>query len=324
MTLKPPPLTLALLLALTGVPVALLVGLLSGSSGWGWPDANILWLIRVPRVLAAFGTGAALALAGALIQLVTRNPLGDPQILGITSGASVGALLALMLAPVGLSLAPELGATLGALAAMSLVFALAWRSMGRGLAPSAQPGTVVVLLVGIMVGSACSAAISFMLAVANEQQLRGLVFWLLGDLNGATLWWPVWLAIAVAALLTWPRAHELDWLARGDAWAWTLGVPVARRRRLAILGACIATGAAVATAGSIGFVGLVAPHIVRLTGLRNARLLLPFAALFGGVFLVLADTVARVLVAPTQLPVGVVSASVGVPLFLMLLLRRRA
>jgi iron complex transport system permease protein len=298
--------------------------LLCGSSGWGWANGDILWLIRVPRVLAAFGTGAALALSGALIQLVTRNPLGDPHVLGVTSGASVGALLALLLLPAGFWFGPELGATLGALASMTMVFTLAWRSMGRGLSPSAQPGTVVVLLVGVMVGAACGAAVSFMLAVANDFQLRNIVFWLLGDLNGASLWWPVWVAVAVAFLMAWPRARELDWLARGDAWAWTLGVPVARRRRVAILAACIATGVAVATAGSIGFVGLVAPHVVRLTGLRAARLLLPFSALFGGVFLVLADTLARTVVAPAQLPVGVVSASVGVPLFLMLLLRRRA
>jgi iron complex transport system permease protein len=324
MILRPPPLVLACLLATLLVPAALLLGLLSGSSGWGWPNADILWLIRMPRVLAAFGTGAALALSGALIQLVTRNPLGDPHVLGVTSGASVGALLALLLLPEGFWLGPEIGAMLGALASMTLVFSLAWRSMGRGLAPSAQPGTVVVLLVGVMVGAACSAAVSFMLAVANDFQLRNIVFWLLGDLNGASIWWPVWLAVAVSFAMAWPRAQELDWLARGDAWAWSLGVPVARRRRVAILAACIATGVAVATAGSIGFVGLVAPHVVRLTGLRSARLLLPFAALFGGVFLVLADTVARTIISPAQLPVGVISAAVGVPLFLMLLLRRRA
>ena len=121
-TLRPPPLSLALLLAALGVPAALLLGLLSGSAGWGWPASDILWLIRVPRVLAAFGTGAALALSGALIQLVTRNPLGDPHVLGVTSGASVGALLALMLTPAGWLFAPEIGATLGALGAMSLVF----------------------------------------------------------------------------------------------------------------------------------------------------------------------------------------------------------
>lgn len=324
MTLKPPPLTLALLITALGVPLALALGLLSGSAGWGWPSADIFWLIRLPRVLAAFGTGAALALAGALIQLVTRNPLGEPYVLGVTSGASVGAILALLLLPATLPLGPELGAVLGALVSMSLVFLLAWRSMGRGLALSAHPGTVVVLLVGVMIGAACTAVVSFMLAIANDLQLRSIVFWLLGDLNGATLWWPVWLATLAALVLTWPRAQQLDWMARGDAWAWTLGVPVAQRRRLALFAACLATGAAVATAGSVGFVGLVAPHIVRLTGLRSARLLLPFSALFGGVFLVLADTAARTLIAPAQLPVGVISAAVGVPIFLSMLLRRHA
>lgn len=324
MILKPPPLAAALLLAGVCVPAALFIGLMAGSSGWGWPQGDILWLIRLPRVLSAFGTGAGLALAGALIQLVTRNPLADPYVLGVSSGASVGALLALMLLPAGLFLAPEIGAVLGALAATSLAFLFTWRAMGKsgdGRIGN-QPGTVVVLLVGVMIGAACGAAVSFMLAIANDQQLRSLVFWLLGDLNGASLWWPLWAAVGIALLLAWPRARELDWLTRGDAWAWTLGVPVAKRRRLAIFAACIATGAAVATAGSIGFVGLVAPHIVRLVGLRHARALLPFSAVFGGVFLVLADTVARTLIAPAQLPVGVVSAAVGVPLFLLLLLRR--
>jgi iron complex transport system permease protein len=229
-----------------------------------------------------------------------------------------------MLLPAGLHFGIELGATVGALLSMTLVFSLAWRSMGRGLALSAQPGTVVVLLVGMMVGAACLSVVDFIVTVANDVQLRSIVFWLLGDLNGVTLWWPVWLATALAFVLAWSRARELDWLARGDAWAWTIGVSVAHRRRMAILAACVATGAAVATAGSIGFVGLVAPHMVRLTGLRSARHLLPFSAVFGGVFLVLADTVARTVVAPTQLPVGVISAAVGVPLFLLLLLRRRA
>jgi len=324
MRLKSPPLTVATLVAACCVPVAVALGLLSGSSGWGWPAHDILWLIRVPRVLAAFGTGAALALAGALIQLVTRNPLSDPQVLGVTSGASVGAMLAMMLLPAGLRFGIELGAMAGALLSMTLVFTLAWRSMGRGLALSAQPGTVVVLLVGMMVSAACLSVVDFIVTVANDLQLRSIVFWLLGDLNGVTLWWPVWLATGAAFGLAWPRARELDWLARGDAWAWTIGVSVAHRRRMAILAACVATGAAVATAGSIGFVGLVAPHVVRLTGLRSARQLLPFSAIFGGVFLVLAVTVARTVVAPTQLPVGVISAAVGVPLFLMLLLRRRA
>lgn len=324
MSLSPPPLARATLIASVCVPTALVLGLLSGSSGWGISTREILWLIRVPRVLAAFGTGAALALAGALIQLVTRNPLADPQVLGVTSGASVGAVLAICLLPAGVCFGPETGAVVGALVSTALVFSLAWRSMGHGLFPSAQPGTVVVLLVGVMVGTGCAAIISFILTMANESQLRGIVFWLLGDLNGARLWWPVWLATLVALGLAWPSARELDWLTRGDAWAWTLGVAVARRRRLALVSACLATGAAVATAGNIGFVGLVAPHAVRLLGLRSARQLLPFSALLGGVFLVLADTAARTVMAPTQLPVGVISAVIGIPLFLLLMLKRRA
>ena len=324
MTLKPPPLTAAILLTLVGVPLGLWVGLMVGSAGWGWPDDEILWLIRLPRVLTAFGVGAALALSGALIQLVTRNPLSDPHVLGVTGGASVGAVLMLTFAPAGFWLAAELGALVGALAATSLVFALAWRSMGRGLTPSAQPGTVIVLLVGVMIGTACGAGVSLLLSLAEDARMRSVVFWLLGDLNGASLWWPVWAIVGLALAMSWPRAQELDWISRGDAWAWTLGVPVARRRRVAILAASLATGAAVASAGSIGFVGLLAPHIVRLLGLRHARLLLPFSTVFGGLFLVLADAVARTVIAPSQLPVGVISAGLGVPLFLMLLLRRRA
>lgn len=319
-----PSLVSATTLAVIVVAGALALGVLSGSSGWGIPAEDILWKIRVPRVLAAFGTGAALALAGAIIQLVTRNPLGDPHVLGVTGGASVGAVLSILLVPTGFPLAIEMGAMLGALASMTLVFALAWRNLGQRLPFGIQSGTTIVLLVGVMVGTAGSAAVSFILALASDAQLRPIVFWLLGDLNGATLWPPVWVAMLAALLLVWPTARELDWLARGDAWAWTLGVPVARRRRVAILAACLATGAAVATAGSIGFVGLVAPHAVRLMGLRSARQLLPFSALWGGGFLVLADTVARTVIAPSQLPVGVVSAAVGVPFFLFLMLRRRA
>jgi iron complex transport system permease protein len=315
--------TLAVVLSAAFVLVTIALGLLAGSSGWGIPTHDILWKIRIPRVLAAFGTGAALALAGATIQLLTRNPLADPHVLGVTSGASLGAVLSILLMPTGSHWMVECGALLGGLGSMTLVFALAWRDLGRGLPLGGRSGTTVVLLVGVMVGTACVAAVSFILAMASDAQLRPIVFWLLGDLNGATSWSPVWIATAAALSLVLPKARELDWLARGDAWAWTLGVPVARRRRLAIFAACLATGAAVATAGSIGFVGLVAPHAVRLMGLRSARQLLPASALLGGGFLVFADMLARTVIAPSQLPVGVVSAAIGVPLFLFLMLRRR-
>jgi iron complex transport system permease protein len=306
--------------------IACTLGLLAGSSGLGLAQGDILWRIRVPRVLCGFGAGAALALSGALLQLLTRNALADPYVLGVSGGASVGALGVMMLGALGLVAAvPEwgvaLGATAGAAAATLLLLALSWRLLSGASTTAATEAPVTLLLVGVMIGTACAAVVSSMLVLAPEAPLRGLVFWLLGDLNGATHWLPVCLAALLALGLVWPHARQLDWLARGDAWAQTLGVPVARRRRVALGAAALATGAAVATGGAIGFVGLVVPQGLRLAGLRSAQVLLPASALAGGAFVVLADAVARTVVAPLQLPVGVLCAAVGVPAFLVLLLR---
>ena len=154
-------------------------------------------------------------------------------------------------------------------------------------------------------------------------QLRGMVFWLLGDLNGATHWEIVWLALAIALAAVWPTARELDWLARGDAWAATLGVPVGRRRRTVLFAAALATGAAVATAGAIGFVGLVVPHALRRLGVRAAPLLLPASAIAGRSGSSSPSTRSRrTIVAPLQLPVGVLAAAIGVPTFIAMLLAR--
>ena len=316
--------TLALMLALALVAAA--IGVCAESSGWGLATPEILWKIRVPRVLAGFGAGAALALSGALMQLLTRNPLADPYVLGLSGGASVGALLVLWIGSLGgAMLLPEwgvaLGAGAGALAAASALFLLSWHMLGRLRVTATQESSVALLLIGVMIGTACSAFVSMLLVLASDLQLRGMVFWLLGDLNGATQWGVAWLAWLLALALVWPTARQLDWLARGDAWAATLGVPVARRRRIALAAAALATGAAVATAGAIGFVGLVVPHALRLLGARPAALLLPASALGGGAFVVLADAAARTVVAPVQLPVGVIAAAVGVPSFLALLLQ---
>lgn len=315
---------LLLLLLALGV-AACFIGMSAGSSGWGWASEGIVWQIRVPRVLAGFGAGAALALSGALMQLLTRNALADPYVLGISGGASVGALAAMLLGALGgTSLLPEwgvaLGAAGGALLAATLLFALTWRMLGRYSLATGAESSVSLLLVGVMIGSAASAMVTVLLTLAPDAQLRGMVFWLLGDLNGATQWSTVWVALVVALALVWPWAHQLDWMARGDAWAATLGVAVAARRRQAIAAAALATGAAVATAGAIGFVGLVVPHALRLLGARQAVLLLPASALGGGVFVVLADALARTVAAPLQLPVGVLAAAVGVPAFLVLLM----
>jgi iron complex transport system permease protein len=324
MQARPAP-TLAALLVLAALACS--AGAAAGSSGWGWISADIFWQIRLPRVLAGFGAGGALALAGALMQLLTRNALADPYVLGVSGGASAGALAVMLAGSVGgVVLLPEwgvaLGAAGGALGAAALLFLLSWRALARSGQLAGPESSVALLLIGVMIGAACTALVSLMLALAPEAQLRGMVFWLLGDLNGATQWALAWLALLVALALVWPSAQQLDWLARGDAWAATLGVAVARRRRQALLAAALATGAAVATAGAIGFVGLVVPHALRLVGARQAVLLLPASVLGGGAFVVLADLVARTALAPIQLPVGVLAAAVGVPAFLALLLHR--
>ena len=317
-----PRLIVAALLA--AAVLAVLLGLAAGSSGWGFAAPEIVWQIRAPRVLAGFGAGAALALAGALMQLLTRNALADPYVLGVSSGASVGALSAMLLGAIGLGGWAEwgvaAGAAIGAFVATLLLLALSWRVLARAGVSGAQEAPVSLLLIGVMIGAAGSAVVTLLLTFAPEAQLRGMVFWLLGDLNGATHWSAVWTALVVALAISWPWAHQLDWLARGDAWAATLGVPVLRRRRQVLLASALATGGAVATGGAIGFVGLVAPHALRLLGLREAPWLLPASALAGGTFVVLADAAACTVVAPIQLPVGVIAAAVGVPSFLALLL----
>jgi len=304
------------------------LGVLAGSTGIGAASPEIFWQIRVPRVLAGFGAGAALALAGALMQLLTRNALADPYVLGVAGGASVGALGTLLLAgSAGGSLSEWRiagGAAAGAFLAAVLLFALLGRRLAGPTSTAREDSSTALLLAGVMIGSGCSAIVSLILSLADQGQLRGMVFWLLGDLNGAAHWEIAWMALALALAIVWPSARQLDWLARGDAWAATLGVPVARRRLLTLLAAAVATGAAVATAGAIGFVGLVVPHALRLLGVRAAVLLLPASALGGGAFVVLVDAAARTVVAPVQLPVGVLAAAIGVPAFIAMLLHRPA
>ena len=280
--------------------------------GQGQDSAEIVLQLRLPRAIAAFACGGLLALAGALMQVLLRNPLADPYVLGISGGAGVGAMFALMLGlPV---LAVDSLAFAGALGAMFIVFGLAH---GDGSWTQTR-----LLLTGVIVAAGCGALVALMLAIADENRLRGMLFWLMGDLGQSTQWWPALLALGVGLALAMPFARELNLLARGQMQAQALGVAVGRLRWVIYLLASLATAASVTAAGSIGFVGLVVPHLVRLAAGNDQRLLLPASALAGGSLLVLADTAARTLIAPQQLPVGVLTALIGVPVFLFLLSRQ--
>ena len=285
------------------------LGALLGRAGGG---GEIVVELRLPRALAGFACGGLLALAGALMQVLLRNPLADPYVLGISGGAGVGAMFALL---VGL---PVLGvdglAFVGALAAMFIVFGLAH---GDGSWTQTR-----LLLTGVIVAAGCGALVALMLAIADEHKLRGMLFWLMGDLGQSARWWPPLLLLAAALALAMPFARELNLLSRGLMQARALGVAVDRLRYTIYLLASLATAASVTTAGSIGFIGLVVPHLVRLATGNDQRLLLPASVLAGGSLLVLADTLARTLIAPQQLPVGVLTALIGVPVFLFLLSRQ--
>ena len=268
--------------------------------------------LRLPRALGAFACGGLLALAGALMQVLLRNPLADPYVLGISGGAAVGALAA-MLAGLALALV-NAAAFAGAFLAMLLVF---------GLAHGDSSWTRTrLLLTGVIVAAGCGAVVALILSVAPERQLHGMLYWLMGDASQIANPWPALAVLGLGLAAAMPFARELNLLARGEVLAGSLGVVVPRLKRVVYGLASLFTATAVTAAGSIGFVGLVVPHLVRIAVGNDHRLLLPAAALAGGSLLVLADTLARTVVAPQQLPVGVLTALLGVPVFLFLLARQ--
>ncbi len=315
------------LLLLPLVIIVVLAALLSLKSGSTAVDWGLLWQIvtgehtgvqatvvlelRWPRVVSAFVVGGLLALSGLLMQVLLRNPLADPYVLGVSGGAAVAALLGLM---IGLSvqwLAPM--AFLGALFSMLLVFVLAHRQQRRD--------PLRLLLTGVVVAAGWGAVVTFLLAVSPDEALRGMVFWLMGDLGQPDL--PFWEFLLLLSGLTaaWLMAREINLLAHGGQQAATLGVTVERLRLVLFLLASLLTATAVSLAGSVGFVGLVVPHMIRLVSGSDHRLLIPATVLLGGGLLILSDMLARTLLAPQQLPVGVITAMLGVPLFLYLLRR---
>ena len=302
---------LALSIGSVHVPLSGLLALFGSSAD---PLYHTLVIeLRLPRALAAFGTGGLLAVAGALMQVLLRNPLADPYVLGLSGGAAVGALGAMLL---GLgALVVSGSAFVGALLSTVLVFGLAH---GTG---SWTPTRL--LLTGVVVAAGWGAVITFMLVIGPTERLPGMLYWLMGDLAYARSAWPSLSMLAVACIVLAPLGRSLNVLARGPLQAATLGVAVRPLEWTVFLAASLLTSVAVITAGTIGFVGLVVPHMLRLVFGADQRLILPASALAGGSLLVLADIGARTLMAPEQLPVGVITALLGVPTFLYLLYRSR-
>ncbi|MBM3359110.1 MAG: iron ABC transporter permease [Betaproteobacteria bacterium] len=275
---------------------------------------DVIWQLRAPRAAAAFACGGLLALAGALLQVLLRNPLADPYVLGISSGAALGALMAVV-AGAGAAVM-NAAALAGALAALAVVFAVGVRA--------GDWNVYRILLTGVVLSAGLAALVSLTLVVAAQGQLRGMLFWLMGDLAYAGNPLAAWIVLIVVGGLAVAHAVKLDLLTLGDLKARSLGAAVKPLQLALFAAAAIATVAAVLLAGSIGFVGLMVPHAVRLMGVTHHRMLLPLAILLGGSFLTLADTAARTVLAPQQLPVGVLTAIVGVPVMLFLLGRKRA
>ncbi len=311
-----------LLLLSVGVLIAALLSgsALSVNESWQalWPGApdnirSVVFELRMPRALTAYAVGGLLAVAGVLMQVLLRNPLAEPYILGTSGGAAVAALLGMMLGWAAIWI--DVAAFCGAMTATLLVFTIA---QGTGSWTPAR-----LLLTGVVLAAGFSAATTLLLALTPEENVRPMLFWLMGDLNysdspGRLLW-----LLAVLTLAGVAGARHLDVLSRGDIPAAILGLPVAPVRLLIFAVTALATAISVTAVGVIGFIGLVIPHLIRLIADSKHRIVIPASALAGGCLLVVADTLARTMLAPRQLPVGALTATIGVPLFLILMNRSR-
>ncbi|WP_370048829.1 MULTISPECIES: FecCD family ABC transporter permease [Salipiger] len=285
----------------------------------------VLLDIRLPRLVMGLAVGAALAVSGAVMQGLFRNPLADPGIVGVSAGAGLGAILAIVL---GGLLPPALLGLAGAHLVPLAAFFGGWIStllLYRVATRRGQTSVATMLLAGIALAALSGAVSGVLVYMADDTQLRDLTFWGLGSLAGAS--WtklaaalPILLIAVTGAMLL---GRSLNALALGEATAAHIGIPVQRMKRLAILCVAAATGAAVAVSGGIGFIGIVVPHLLRLASGPDHRALLPNAALLGAALLVGADMISRSVVAPAELPIGIVTAVLGAPVFLWILLRQR-
>ncbi|AUX77260.1 hemin ABC transporter permease protein HmuU [Sinorhizobium fredii] len=303
-----------------------LAGGASGDQALSMRDRIIILDIRLPRAVLGMLVGAALAVSGVVMQGLFRNPLADPGLVGVSSGASLGAVLLIVLGSTTFGpvfalfgfYALPLGAFCGGLATTMLLYRIATRS--------GQTSVATMLLAGIALGALASAVTGVLVFVADDKQLRDLTFWGLGSLAGAN-WTKILTAgpIILLSLCVVPfLARGLNAITLGEAAAFHMGVPVQRLKNIAILSVAAATGASVAVSGGIGFVGIVVPHLLRLVIGPDHRYLLPASALLGGTMLIFADMLARTIVSPAELPIGIITAFVGAPFFLWVLLRGRS
>ncbi|WP_394779232.1 FecCD family ABC transporter permease [Undibacterium sp.] len=283
--------------------------------------AATLLELRLGRALSGFSVGATLALAGVLMQALLRNPLAEPYVLGISGGASVGALATILF--LGTAWMIDAAAFAGAMAVAMLLFGLAYRDLrGSG---SSEGNAPLLLLTGVIIAAGCGALVSLMLSIAPDSRMRGMVFWMIGDLSTTQPRYLPWIILLAVLAFAMKSARSINVAAMHADNASTLGIKVGSLRQGMFFCSALLTASAVSSAGSIGFVGLIMPHACRFAWGPDHRLLIPASALAGGSFLVLADTLARSVVAPQQLPVGVITAIIGVPVFLLQLhqLRRR-
>ena len=285
-----------------------------GRCGLTPEQATILLQIRLPRILLAGAVGASLAAAGASYQALLRNPLAEPYLLGISNGAAVGTMIALVFFGAFEWSRPFL-AFVGAFLATLVVYRL-----GQGRA-GATPERLI--LAGVIVTTFLSSAIVFVTTLMDATRIRAFTFWLLGDLSGATtslLMLTIVIAVGATLVLA-ANARSLNLLMLGERDAFDLGVEVSRVRLIVFVAASLLVGSSVASGGSVGYVGLVVPHLVRLSLGSDNRITIPAAALSGALFVIVADTIARTIIAPRELPVGAITALIGAPLFIYLLKR---
>jgi iron complex transport system permease protein len=315
----------AVRVSLYGLGLDLIHVMLRQTSAISSDYGMIVYDIRLPRILLAIVVGASLSVAGTSFQALLRNPLADPYVLGVSSGAALGAILALIAEP-HLALSPSvaalftpLGAFLGAAATITAVYFLGRRE--------GQIDSGTLLLAGVITASFFSAIIIFLMTTLAGRDLHGMQYWLMGDLSSSlqqSLRWVLGVGFVVAAGTIYTTAADLNLLLAGEKEAMHLGVDVPRVRLVVYIAASILTGLAVSVSGAIGYVGLLVPHVMRLIFGSDHRILIPTAALGGAIAVVIADTLARTVVAPSELPVGAMTALAGAPLFIYLLRRRLA